>query len=106
MSQTGYSVHNGIYRAWCIDRTETMVRDVNHGVTLYSSIMPQPILSNIQWGAINYILNHPQGSMLDVQNAIWHFTNQNADLTEATQNMITAVQANLGYDPLTMGGPF
>lgn len=91
--QAGYSVHNGVYQAWCIDRTENMERNVNHGVTLYSSITPPSSLSSIQWGAINYILNHKQGTMLDVQNAIWHFTNLNSDLTQATQNMISAAQA-------------
>ena len=81
-----------------------MVRDVNHGVTLYSSIPTPPVLSSIQWGAINYILNHKQGSMMDVQNAIWHFTNHNAVLSKAAQSMVTAAEANLGYNPLTMGG--
>ena len=70
----GFDVANGNYAGWCIDRSTTMTRSVLHDVILYSSISPPSEVASFDWDAINYILNHKQGSMLDVQNAIWYFT--------------------------------
>lgn len=99
----GYSVHNGLYPGWCVDESETMQRNTNHDIVLYSSLTPPAPLSGIQWGAINYILNHKQGSMMDIQNAIWYFTDGQS-VSGTAQSMVTAAQANLNYNPLTMGG--
>ncbi len=98
-----YDVHNGIYAGWCVDRSVTMNRGVPHSVKLYSTISP-PVLTNINWIAINYILNHKQGTMMDIQNAIWFFTDNYTPPgghTPATQAMIDAANANPNYDPLT-----
>jgi hypothetical protein len=54
-----------------------MTRSVTHSVVLYSSLsdsLPAPI-NGLNWNAINYILNHKQGSMRQIQEAIWYFTN-------------------------------
>ena len=99
----GYSVHNGLYPGWCIDNTENMERTTNHDVILYSSLTPPTALSGIEWGAINYILNHKQGTMLDVQNAIWYFTNGKS-VSGTAQTMVTEALANLNYDPSTICG--
>ncbi len=96
----GFDVHNGVYAGWCVDRSVTMKRGVSHDVTLYSSISP-PVLTGINWVAINYILNHKQGTRLDVQDAIWHFTDNFSPISATAQEMVDAANANPNYDPLT-----
>lgn len=96
----GFDVDNGVYPGWCVDRTTNMVRSVSHNVILYSSLSPPSELNGIDWTAINYILNHKQGTMMDVQNAIWYFTDTtNMPRSAATQAMIDAAEANA--DPVT-----
>lgn len=101
----GFDVQNGDYPGWCIDRTVTMVRGVFHSVTLYSSLSPSPpVLTVADWIAINYILNHKEGTMMDVQNAIWHYTDDYTPpggFTAASLAMTNGADANPGYDPLT-----
>lgn len=94
----GFDVDNGVYLGWCVDRSVTMVRSVAHDVKLYSSISP-PVLSSINWIAVNYILNHKQGSMMDVQEAIWHFTDAFSPISATAQLMVDAANANPTYDP-------
>jgi hypothetical protein len=99
----GFDVYDGIYPGWCVDRSVTMVRGVSHDVKLYSSISP-PVLTGIPWIAVNYILNHKQGTMMDIQNAIWHFTDNytpSGGNTPAAQAMIDEADAHPNYDPLT-----
>jgi hypothetical protein len=99
----GFDVDNGVYPGWCVDRSTTMVRSSPHDVILYSSISP-PVLGTINWVAINYILNHKQGVMMDVQNAIWHFTDDYTPpggYSSASQAMIDDAEANPTYDPTT-----
>jgi len=96
-------VYNGLYLGWCVDRSVAMVRSVAHNVMLYSSISP-PVLTGINWIAINYILNHKQGDMMDIQNAIWHFTDNYippGGFSVAAQAMIDAADANPTYNPAT-----
>ncbi len=71
---TGYDVTNATYRGWCVDvRTEMALSPATHAVFLYSSTSPPGELANEAWDLINYVLNHKQGSVLDVQQAIWYF---------------------------------
>jgi hypothetical protein len=96
----GFDVTNGDYPGWCVDRSVTTVRSVAHDVKLYSSISP-PVLSSINWIAINYILNHKQGTMMDVQEAIWYFTDGYSPTSATAQAMVDAANANPSYDPTT-----
>jgi hypothetical protein len=98
---TGFDVSNGVYAGWCTDRSVTMTRSVSHNVTLYSSLSPPSALSSINWIAINYILNHKQGAMMDIQQAIWHFTDAFSPISITAQAMVDAANANPTYDPTT-----
>lgn len=69
----GYDVANGAYADWCVDRRYTAIRGSNVQVLLYSSITPPANLSSQRWDMVNYILNHKQGDIMDIQNAIWYF---------------------------------
>lgn len=73
---SGYTVLNGTYPGWCIDQLTVMARSpAQHSVLLYSSLNPPVNLANESWSMVNYILNHKQGGMWDVQGAIWYFIN-------------------------------
>jgi hypothetical protein len=100
----GFAVHNGDYPGWCVDRSVVMIRSVSHNVMLYSSLsLPFPVNNNTVI-AINYILNHKQGNMMDIQDAIWHFTDNYTPpggFSAAAQAMIDAADANPNYDPMT-----
>jgi len=98
----GYDVSDGNYAGWCIERTHNMYRNVEHDVILYSSLDPPDVLKYIDWVAINYILNHKQGTVMDVQNAIWHYTD-NYPVDGYALAMVNAAEANSDYDP-TAGG--
>jgi len=97
----GFDVQNGVYPGWCVDMDETMYRSVSHNVVLYSSLSPPVVLSSINWSAINYILNHKQGEMIDVQHAIWWFTDSYAPWDPDTIAMIAGANAHPGYVPTT-----
>jgi hypothetical protein len=72
----GYDVTNGTYHGWCVDRTTDLTRSpAIHEVKLYSTFNPPGELSQQNWTSVNYILNHKQGSALDIQEAIWYFVN-------------------------------
>jgi hypothetical protein len=96
----GFDVHNGDYLGWCVD-SSTGWGNANYNVILYSSLLPPSEVSSINWIAINYILNHKQGTMMDVQHAIWYFTNGDAPGSAAAQAMVDAANANPSYDPTT-----
>jgi hypothetical protein len=95
-----FDVHNGVYPGWCVDTSVTMIRSVSHNVKLYSS-SPPAALNSIDWIAINYILNHKQGTMMDVQEAIWYFTNDLSTISATAQAMVDAANAKPSYDPTT-----
>jgi hypothetical protein len=44
-----------------------------HEVFLYSSLNPPGELASESWDMINYVLNHKEGSVQDIQQAIWYF---------------------------------
>jgi hypothetical protein len=96
----GYDVHNQAYPGWCINPGKYMPRGEPHDVMLYSSISP-PVLGSVNWVAINYILNHKQGAIQDVQDAIWHYTVGFAPSDADALAMIAAADAHPGYDPMT-----
>jgi hypothetical protein len=69
-----YDVTNATYLGWCVDaRTEMIRSPAIHTVSLYSSMSPPGELANEGWDMINYILNHKQGDVQDIQQAIWYF---------------------------------
>ena len=99
----GFDVDDGVYPGWCIDRSTTMIRSSPHDVILYSSLSPPAALSGIDFDKINYILNNKQGSMMDVQQAIWFFTGEFAygDLSTDGKAMVDAANAATTFDPTT-----
>ncbi len=74
----GYDITNGTYRGWCVQQNIKMTQHVNHTVRLFSCYDPLLPLEyrNNHWDKINYILNHKQGDVRDIQHAIWYYTDQ------------------------------
>jgi hypothetical protein len=79
---SGYDVMNGTYAGWCVDvRTEMTRSPATHEVFLYSSLNPPGELADEKWDMVNYILNHKQGDIQDVQQAIWYFIHMDGNYT-------------------------
>ncbi len=108
---TGYSIANQLYQAWCAGWFNA---GFNGGpgtypiVSTYGSSLPAsaaPIVAGSTLNMINYILNNKQGTVSDVQDAIWIIMTGNAGttLSAAAQAMVTAAQANPTYCPPTGG---
>jgi hypothetical protein len=100
---SGYDVTNKAYNGWCIDRNHLMTRDTKLCVTLYSSLNPPSSLSSIPWNKINYVLNHQQGSIEDVEIALWYFAgwwsySNLADYPNA-KSMVDAANSNPNFIP-------
>jgi len=97
----GYDVTNGEYPGWCLDRGHDMSRSVLLDVTLYSSLSPPAPLDTKPWNEINYILNNKQGTMDDVQMAIWHFMGwwSYGVLSPAAKAMVDAANAHSDFVP-------
>jgi hypothetical protein len=98
----GFSVTNGEYVGWCIDQSTGMATGANP-VILYSSLSPPAAFGAINWVKVNYILNHKQGTVDDVQIAIWHETSSipyNV-LGGFAKDMVDAADANPSWDPTT-----
>lgn len=73
---SGYDVTDGTYLGWCVDLRYTIPRGpTTHEVMLYSSCDPPADLTGERWDMVNYILNHKQGGMSDIQYAMWYFIN-------------------------------
>jgi hypothetical protein len=84
---SGYAISNKSYPGWCVDRTAEMARSpATHLVSLYSSLNLSGDLANQSWDMVNYLLNHKQGSNIDVQNAIWYFVNMQGGYTDFNSN--------------------
>ncbi len=97
----GYDVTNGSYLGWCVDRRYDIPRGpTSHEVMLYASCDPESLPEDIKdedWDMVNYILNHKQGTMMDIQEAIWYFINMvngYAVSTPEAQAMVDDALAN------------
>jgi len=71
----GYDVTNGTYLGWCVREFVLIETGVEYNVTLYSSYDPNmpDEFKDDDWDMVNYILNHKQGYVMDIQEAIWYF---------------------------------
>jgi len=104
-----WDVATGVdYLGWCVEKDVTMVPNVSHWVNLmYSTdagVTSLPgVLGTANWNAINYILNHKQGFVIEVNVAIWHFMNGYVPLYGFTANeqaMIDGANANPTFVPV------
>jgi hypothetical protein len=97
-----YDVGNGVYRAWCDDLFNPNDPTINGGthqgklVSSLSPNLPEPF-DSLPWDKINYILNNKQGTLMDVQYAIWHFTDGlDGNVNPGSLPIITDANANGG----------
>jgi PKD repeat protein len=94
----GYDVENGQYLGWCIQKSVTMTKYVNHTVALYSSYdpnMPEQF-HNCPWNKINYVINHKQGSRESIEKVLWYYAGEDVypETDLDAQHMIINANAN------------
>jgi hypothetical protein len=100
----GYDVTNATYPGWCVDRSVVIPRSpATHVVMLYPSCDPPGDLAGYPWDKVNYILNHKQGEMMDIQEAIWYFVDLGGPYTPTrpiAQDIVDDAEANgAGFVP-------
>ncbi len=103
----GFSITNGMYRAWCVEYAGIIEAGPTYKPILHLSHDPLPAhLQHPNWDYINYILNHKQGNGIDVQNAIWHFMGGPVPGSDPTYYPPSATASNLIADTLANGRGF
>ncbi len=80
---TGFSIGNGLYRAWC--GTDSVNININHTyqMDVYNSLTPSTLpaftRSASRWNAVNWLLNnlpdYTQASWGEIQGAVWKILN-------------------------------
>jgi hypothetical protein len=101
---TGFDVTNGYYPGWCAGKSHNIDADVPYTVYLVNSMnatLPS-YFANTNWNKINYILNNKVGSdALQIQQAIWFFTDNYAVPSTSTNalTMISNANANPTFVP-------
>jgi len=100
----GYSVANGTYPGWRVDMRYPIIGSpATHWVWLYSSMNPPSDLHGQKWDMVNYILNHKQGSVKEIQQAILYFINCQGGFTPWSSRawaMVNDAEANgTGFTP-------
>jgi len=76
----GFDVANSppTYVGWCVDLLGHVTRgSPGYPVRLYSSLSLTLVApyNTFNWHMINYVLNHKQGTGVDISQAIWYFVN-------------------------------
>jgi len=97
-------VTNGVYPGWCADRDVTMVRGVNHQVTLYDSYDPSlpAAFQSPNWDKINWILNYKDAySMQTIQDAFWYLLGDYAwsQISTITRELVNQSQNDFTPEP-------
>ncbi|HEX9744959.1 MAG TPA: hypothetical protein VGB30_05980 [bacterium] len=95
----GFSVTNQKYLGWCSEKFVFLTPGSRCNIDIFSSLgddIPTQY-TDINWNAINYIVNHKLAGAtpLDIQNAIWHFSdNNNPPPGSKADQMIQDANAN------------
>lgn len=70
-----FDVMNGLYPGWCMEDNHRPNAPAGSQVTLYDSTDAAANLpatyQGVPWSQVNWVLNHKQGTVADVQVAIW-----------------------------------
>jgi len=101
----GFDIYNGVWPGWCIQKYVYAYPNTMYDICAYSSFdidsLP-PSLQAINWEAVAWILNHkhPDATVMDIQHAIWHFTDGFNPTDPEALAMIADADANSpGYYP-------
>ena len=88
LSNENWIKNNTVYRTWCLDRSETILKGTDYNVQVfdpmcnpdwYNDVNTKTLWENIPWGKIVYIINadflNRGYTSTEMQDAIWHYTN-------------------------------
>jgi hypothetical protein len=95
------SLNNGdILPGWCVAQFVGITVGSNYPVTIYDyfssyypddSALPDYLrFPQINWTCIAYIVNHKQGDYMDIQQAIWHFSDGTTPTLPLALDMVQA----------------
>ena len=98
----GYDVDDGVRTGWCPDEHVYIYLGRTYDAYLYSSYdpnLPSWAQDDEQWDYVNYILNHkhPDASMMDIQQAIWYFTDAGHPMPTDPEAKAMVDDALIGY---------
>ncbi len=100
-------ITNGTYCGWCVDYDVLIAEGVLYKPLFFSSQEPLPQrLQSEHWDMINYILNHKQGTAVDVQNALWHFIGGPVPPGDPVYYPASAIASNLIAEAMAHGEGF
>jgi hypothetical protein len=100
----GFDVYDGMWPAWCIQKYVYAYPNTLYDICLISTYWDElpPAAQDINWEAVAWILNHknPDATNMDIQHAIWHFTDGFNPTDPEAIAMIQDADANsAGYYP-------
>ncbi|MEY2410168.1 MAG: large repetitive protein, partial [Verrucomicrobiota bacterium] len=100
----GYSVTNGVYKGWCVDYDGELASFTLYKPIMYLSTAPlPPQLAHTNWDMVNYILNHKQGTAIDVQAAIWRFIGGPVPFSDPVFYRLSAAGSNMVAEASAFG---
>lgn len=103
----GFDVMNGLYPGWCMEDNHRPNAPAGSQVTLYDSTDAAVNLpasyQGVPWEQVNWVLNHKQGTVADVQVAIWtvvgYFDNTFPPTVASDAMVADAIANAAGYIP-------
>jgi hypothetical protein len=93
----GLDVTNEKYNGWCVDMAHDIFEAQYYSSYVFSSYDPNLTgrMQSDHWDEVNYIINHKQGTNVDVQEAIWYFIGGGGPpSTQEGQAMVDDATAN------------
>ena len=100
----GLTLTNGTYNGWCVQFLDQLEPGHAYDAFVFpsdSANLP-PSLQTVAWDKINYLINHKQGAMEDIQDAIWTLLGDPIDhaISAVAQAMVDDALANgAGFSP-------
>ena len=87
--------YTGQFAGWCLDRFVYITPGQVYVADIYDDYSQLPYKSTISFNKINYILNNKIGTFNDIQQAIWHFSDNfpYASLSLNAKTMVDAANA-------------
>lgn len=97
----GFALGSGVYASWCLEGERLGSPSLVKLYSSYGPALPADVAA-LPWPQINYLINHKQGDLRDVQNAIWMLTGvptTEFPVTRTALAMVAEASRNPGFVP-------